>query len=331
MRDRARGLRGQRPRRSRLRDPDPRQPRRAGHGRRAGPDHRRAALGAGWRRAPPGGRCGHRRRPRPPHQPPPASRARASAPASPATPTPPARQPRRATAQPERGRSRRLEHVRAAARPRRRTDRRATTAVRATARWRSRDRAPRDDRKGSRPDAAGGGRGRRRARLADHEREEIQAAEASPEALAAGTRDRGAAGRPHGLPRRRSRSAPATPSKIDVSGVDDEEREALGALIGRKGERLSALQHLVNLMLSRRMGAWTRVLVDVEDYRGRRERQLGEIAPPRRGQGQRERHDAPAGADARPRAPLDPPRAARRGGRRRPSPSARSRCAASSC
>ena len=31
-------------------------------------------------------------------------------------------------------------------------------------------------------------------------------------------------------------------------------------------------------MLSRRMGAWTRVLVDVEDYRGRRERQLGEIA-----------------------------------------------------
>jgi spoIIIJ-associated protein len=34
----------------------------------------------------------------------------------------------------------------------------------------------------------------------------------------------------------------------------------------------------VNLMLSRRMGDWTRVLVDVEDYRGRRERQLREIA-----------------------------------------------------
>jgi spoIIIJ-associated protein len=67
-------------------------------------------------------------------------------------------------------------------------------------------------------------------------------------------------------------------SKIDVAGVDDEEREALGALIGRKGERLSALQHLLNLMLSRRMGAWTRVLVDVEDYRGRRERQLVDLA-----------------------------------------------------
>ena len=55
-------------------------------------------------------------------------------------------------------------------------------------------------------------------------------------------------------------------------------REALGALIGRKGERLSALQHLVNLMLSKEMGAWTRVLVDVEDYRGRRERRLRELA-----------------------------------------------------
>jgi len=67
-------------------------------------------------------------------------------------------------------------------------------------------------------------------------------------------------------------------AKITVYGVDEEEKEALGALIGRKGERLSALQHLVNLMLSRKMGTWTRVLVDVEDYRGRRERQLVEVA-----------------------------------------------------
>ena len=66
-------------------------------------------------------------------------------------------------------------------------------------------------------------------------------------------------------------------SRLNVVG-DDDEKEALGALIGRKGERLSALQHLVNLMLSRKMGDWTRVLVDVEDYRGRRERQLVEIA-----------------------------------------------------
>ena len=31
-------------------------------------------------------------------------------------------------------------------------------------------------------------------------------------------------------------------------------------------------------MLSRRTGQWTRVLVDVEDYRGRRERQLVDLA-----------------------------------------------------
>ena len=72
--------------------------------------------------------------------------------------------------------------------------------------------------------------------------------------------------------------APGATARIVVHGADESEREALGALIGRKGERLSALQHLVNLMLSRRMGEWTRVLVDVEDYRGRRERQLVEVA-----------------------------------------------------
>ena len=66
-------------------------------------------------------------------------------------------------------------------------------------------------------------------------------------------------------------------SRLNVVG-DGDEHEALGALIGRKGERLSALQHLVNLMLSKEMGSWTRVLVDVEDYRGRRERQLRDLA-----------------------------------------------------
>ncbi len=66
-------------------------------------------------------------------------------------------------------------------------------------------------------------------------------------------------------------------NRLNVAG-DGMEKESLGALIGRKGERLSALQHLVNLMLSKKVGEWTRVLVDVEDYRGRRERQLRELA-----------------------------------------------------
>jgi spoIIIJ-associated protein len=66
-------------------------------------------------------------------------------------------------------------------------------------------------------------------------------------------------------------------NRLNVVGEGDE-KEALGALIGRKGERLSALQHLVNLLLSKKVGEWTRVLVDVEDYRGRRERQLRDLA-----------------------------------------------------
>ena len=66
-------------------------------------------------------------------------------------------------------------------------------------------------------------------------------------------------------------------NRLNVVGEGDE-KESLGALIGRKGERRSALQHLVNLLLSKRGGEWTRILVDVEDYRGRRERQLRDLA-----------------------------------------------------
>lgn len=108
------------------------------------------------------------------------------------------------------------------------------------------------------------------------ERADLQAAEASPEALQAGKEILEKLMELLDFDVRVEIETGDT-SRLNVVG-DDEEKEALGALIGRKGERLSALQHLVNLMLSRRMGDWTRVLVDVEDYRGRRERQLVEIA-----------------------------------------------------
>ncbi len=108
------------------------------------------------------------------------------------------------------------------------------------------------------------------------ERAELEAAEASPEALAAGKVILDHLLAHIGFEARVEVETGET-SRLNVLG-EGREREELGALIGRKGERLSALQHLVNLMLSRQMGAWTRVLVDVEDYRGRRERQLREIA-----------------------------------------------------
>jgi spoIIIJ-associated protein len=108
------------------------------------------------------------------------------------------------------------------------------------------------------------------------ERADLEAAEASPEALDAGREILEELMRHLGFDVRIDVDAGDT-SRLNVVGNADS-HEALGALIGRKGERLSALQHLVNLMLSRRMGEWTRVLVDVEDYRGRRERQLRDIA-----------------------------------------------------
>ncbi|MBA2757207.1 MAG: Jag N-terminal domain-containing protein [Chloroflexi bacterium] len=108
------------------------------------------------------------------------------------------------------------------------------------------------------------------------ERAELEAAEASPEALAAGQRILETVMRHLGFDVRVEVAVGET-SRLNVVAQGDD-REALGALIGRKGERLSALQHLVNLMLSKEMGSWTRVLVDVEDYRGRRERQLRELA-----------------------------------------------------
>ena len=108
------------------------------------------------------------------------------------------------------------------------------------------------------------------------DREDVQAAEASPEALAAGKEILEQVMSLLGYKVTVTIEAGET-SRLSVIG-DESEKESLGALIGRKGERLSALQHLVNLMLSKRMGAWTRVLVDVEEYRGRRERQLHEIA-----------------------------------------------------
>jgi spoIIIJ-associated protein len=65
---------------------------------------------------------------------------------------------------------------------------------------------------------------------------------------------------------------------LNVAGTSPEAAEELGSLIGRRGERLQAVQHLVNLMLSRKLGEWARVTVDIEEYRGRREAQLRALA-----------------------------------------------------
>jgi len=149
---------------------------------------------------------------------------------------------------------------------------------------RPRDGAPRRDDRSSRGASRGGSDvsaseaaevAAARGSLAS-ERADLEASEASPEALEAGKRILETLMGHLGFDATVEVATGET-SRLNVVAQGDD-RDSLGALIGRKGERLSALQHLVNLMLSKEMGSWTRVLVDVEDYRGRRERQLRELA-----------------------------------------------------
>lgn len=54
--------------------------------------------------------------------------------------------------------------------------------------------------------------------------------------------------------------------------------EHLGMLIGRRGETLDAIQHLANYSLNRDANKRTRVSIDAENYRGKREEALQHLA-----------------------------------------------------
>ncbi len=62
------------------------------------------------------------------------------------------------------------------------------------------------------------------------------------------------------------------PVLVDINGDD------LGVLIGRRGDILNSMQYLVNLIVSKQMEQWVQVVIDVEGYRARRERQLRQMA-----------------------------------------------------
>ena len=62
---------------------------------------------------------------------------------------------------------------------------------------------------------------------------------------------------------------------LDVTGVDDEDQ---GLLIGRRGETLSALQYVLNLIVNHQTRSHSVFGVDVEGYRRRRETALGDLA-----------------------------------------------------
>jgi spoIIIJ-associated protein len=58
---------------------------------------------------------------------------------------------------------------------------------------------------------------------------------------------------------------------IDIEGKD------LSILIGRRSETLNALQYISSLIVSKELGRWVPMLIDVQGYRNRRERQLRQL------------------------------------------------------
>jgi len=59
---------------------------------------------------------------------------------------------------------------------------------------------------------------------------------------------------------------------VDVRGDD------LSILIGRRSETLNAFQYVASLMVGKQVQQWVQLVVDVEGYRDRRERQLRQMA-----------------------------------------------------
>lgn len=62
------------------------------------------------------------------------------------------------------------------------------------------------------------------------------------------------------------------PLYVDIHGDD------LSTLIGRKGETLSALQYITRLIVAKELDGPAAVVIDIEGYRDRRERQLRLLA-----------------------------------------------------
>ena len=65
--------------------------------------------------------------------------------------------------------------------------------------------------------------------------------------------------------------------KEDVYQVNVETEES-GLLIGYHGETLSSFQLILGLVVFKKLGEWVRVVVEVGDYRAKRETQLREMA-----------------------------------------------------
>ncbi len=59
---------------------------------------------------------------------------------------------------------------------------------------------------------------------------------------------------------------------VDIRGQD------LSILIGRRSETLNSLQYITNIIVGKQLGHWVPLMIDVQGYRFRRERQLRKLA-----------------------------------------------------
>lgn len=73
----------------------------------------------------------------------------------------------------------------------------------------------------------------------------------------------------YGKPDERNRRPPI---HVDIKGND------LSILIGRRSETLNALQYIARLIISKELGSSITLVIDVEGYRARREKQLRQLA-----------------------------------------------------
>jgi len=80
---------------------------------------------------------------------------------------------------------------------------------------------------------------------------------------------------PARFPRPRGVKAGET-NRLNVVGEGAEKERS--ARYRRKASACPPCSTSCDLLLSKKVGEWTRILVDVEDYRGRRERQLRDLA-----------------------------------------------------
>jgi spoIIIJ-associated protein len=70
---------------------------------------------------------------------------------------------------------------------------------------------------------------------------------------------------------------------IDIEQTEDQivvrlNGDDIGIVIGRRGETLDALQYLLSLVINRKLDSYTRVILDVADYRQKREETLVRLA-----------------------------------------------------